>query len=285
MKSKISTILLIFVFILGLSLVLYPSLSDYWNTLHASRSVSKYVQEVSNLDKEEYNEILLQAIKYNFELPNRNNSFALSEKQKEEYENLLNVGGNGIMGYIEIPDIDVELPIYHGVEERVMQVAAGHLEWSSLPVGGESAHCVISGHRGLPSAKLFTNLDKLTEGDTFYIKVLDETLTYRVDRILIVEPKETKDLLIENGKDYCTLVTCTPYGINTHRLLVRGERVKNNELTGEARVTADAYRIETLIVAPILAVIFFAVTIPLILIRDRINKLKYKKNLKNKEIC
>lgn len=285
MKSKISTILLILVFILGLSLVLYPFVSDYWNTLHASKSVSKYVHEVSKLDKEEYNEILQQAMKYNAELPSRDNCFVLSEKQKETYESLLNVGGNGIMGYIEIPCINVEMPIYHGIEEQVLQIAAGHLEGSSLPVGGENAHCVIIGHRGLPSAKLFTNLDKLAEGDTFQLKILDETLTYKVDRILIVEPEETKDLLIENGKDYCTLVTCTPYGVNTHRLLVRGERVKNDELIGEARVSADAYRIETLIVAPILTAILLAVVLPLMLIVDRIIQFRHKKNLKNKENC
>ena len=151
--------------------------------------------------------------------------YALTEEQKERYEKLLNVSGDGIMAYIEIPKIGCRLPIYHGTKESALQIAAGHLEWSSLPVGGESAHCVISGHRGLPRAKLFTDLDKMEEGDQFFITVLNKRLTYEVDQIQVVEPEEVEDLAIEKGKDYVTLVTCTPYAINTHRLLVRGHRI------------------------------------------------------------
>ena len=163
------------------------------------------------------------------------------------------------MGYVEIPEINCSLPIYHGTEESVLQIAVGHIEWSSLPVGGESSHCVISGHRGLPSAKLFTNLDKLVVGDTFLFRVLDETLTYEVDQILIVEPQEVSALTIREGEDLCTLVTCTPYGINTHRLLVRGHRVENAETARTIRVTADAMQVEPLIVAPMVAAPMLAV--------------------------
>ena len=180
--------------------------------------------------------------------------YLLSDEQKAEYDRLLDVSGLGVMGYIEIPSIDCSLPIYHGTEESVLQIAVGHLKWSSLPVGGESTHCVLSGHRGLPSAKLFTNLDKLQAGDIFLLRVLDEVLTYEVDQILIVEPQETGALRIEKGKDYCTLVTCTPYGINTHRLLVRGHRIDNIEEAKTVRVTADAIQIEPLLVAPVVAI-------------------------------
>ena len=206
------------------------------------------------LDNASYDAIWDAARQYNRNLCSRSNSFFLSEEQKAEYERLLDISGQGIMGYIEIPEIDVSLPIYHGTEDPVLQVAVGHLEWTSLPVGGESTHCVLSGHRGLPSAKLFTNLDKLREGDTFLLRVLDETLTYEVDQILIVEPQDTAALEIVEGQDYCTLVTCTPYGINTHRLLVRGHRIDNIEEAKTVRVTADAIQIEPLLVAPVVAI-------------------------------
>ena len=190
----------------------------------------------------------------------------MSEEQKKQYEQLLNVSGDGIMGYIEIPSINCSLPIYHGTQESVLQIAVGHIEWSSLPVGGASSHCVVSGHRGLPSAKLFTNLDELSKGDTFMLRVLDEVLTYEVDQILIVEPQETGALQIEEGKDYCTLVTCTPYGINTHRLLVRGHRIDNIEEAKTIRVTADAIQIEPLLVAPVVATPILLLLIILLLL-------------------
>ena len=258
-KSVVSTVMLILVFFLGLSLVLYPSVSDYWNSLHQSRAIATYAEEVSGLDTGRYEQLWAETVDYNRTLRDRDNAFLLSETQKAAYDGLLNVGGNGVMGYIEIPTIGVSLPIYHGTDEGVLQIAVGHIEWTSLPVGGESSHCVISGHRGLPSAKLFTNLDKLVVGDTFLFRVLDETLTYEVDQILIVEPQEVSALTIREGEDLCTLVTCTPYGINTHRLLVRGHRVENAETARTIRVTADAMQVEPLIVAPMVAAPMLAV--------------------------
>lgn len=252
-KGNFITILLVLILLAGLSLLLYPSVSDYWNSLHQTRAIATYAEEVANLNQDQYDEIWAAAESYNASLTDRDNAYLLSDAQKEEYERLLNVSGLGVMGYIEIPSIDCSLPIYHGTEESVLQIAVGHLEWSSLPVGGESTHCVLSGHRGLPSAKLFTNLDKLQAGDIFMLRVLDEVLTYEVDQILIVEPQETGALRIEEGKDYCTLVTCTPYGINTHRLLVRGHRIENVKEANKARVAADAIQIEPLIVAPAIA--------------------------------
>lgn len=257
MKKKSNnyiTVILLLAFIVGLSLLLYPTVSDYWNSLHQSKIIASYAEEVANLDDDKYNDLWLAADDYNASLLERDNTYLLSDEQKAEYYRLLDVSGIGIMGYIEIPEISCSLPIYHGTDDTVLQIAIGHIEWSSLPVGGESTHCVLSGHRGLPSAKLFSNLDRLKEGSLFMIRVLDEVLTYEVDRILIVEPQETSALQIVEGEDYCTLVTCTPYGINTHRLLVRGHRIENIEEAKTARVTADAIQIEPLLVAPIVAV-------------------------------
>ena len=253
MKKHLSTIFLFLIFFLGLSLLLYPTFSDWWNSMHQSRAISTYSEAVATMDNEKYDEIWSAAWEYNRSLIDRPNDYLLSEEQKVQYEALLDIGQNGIMGYIEIPKIDVTLPVYHGTEESVLQVAIGHLEWTSLPVGGESSHCVVSGHRGLPSAKLFTDLDKMEVGDTFLLRVLDEVLTYEVDQILIVEPQETKALMIEEGKDLCTLVTCTPYGINTHRMLVRGHRVENAKVATVRRITADGVQIEPVIVAPFVA--------------------------------
>ena len=267
-KGNFLNILLVLVFLVGLSLLLYPSVSDYWNSFHQTRAIATYSEEVANLENEQYDEIWEAAQQYNRSLTERGNAYVLSEEQKEAYEKLLDVSGLGVMGYIEIPEIDVSLPVYHGTEESVLQIAVGHLEWSSLPVGGESTHCVLSGHRGLPSAKLFTNLDKLTEGDIFLLRVLDEVLTYEVDQILIVEPQETGALRIEEGKDYCTLVTCTPYGINTHRLLVRGHRIENQANAASIRVTADAMQIEPVIVAPIVAAPLLLCLMLWVLLRD-----------------
>ena len=252
MKNKISTILLAVFFLAGLSLLLYPTVSDYWNSLHSSRAVAAYDENIRGLNEETYQQILTDTREYNRLLFEKNVGFALSPELKSRYSGLLDIGENGIMGYIEIPNIKVSLPIYHGTDESILQIAVGHLNWSSLPVGGESTHCVLSGHRGLPSAKLFTNLDKLVAGDTFVIRVLNEALTYEVDQILIVEPQEVESLKIEKGKDLCTLVTCTPYGINSHRLLVRGHRIETVNSTS-VRVTSDAIRIEPLVVAPIVA--------------------------------
>ena len=272
MRKHLSTILLVFILLIGLSLLLYPSVSDYWNSFHQTRAIATYAENVAKLDNNQYDRLWEDARAYNRTLGLRSNPYYLSEEQKAEYERLLDVSGLGVMGYIEIPEIDVSLPIYHGTEESVLQIAVGHLEWTSLPVGGESTHCVLSGHRGLPSAKLFTNLDKLREGDTFLLRVLDEVLTYEVDQILIVEPQETAALQIEEGKDYCTLVTCTPYGINTHRLLVRGHRIDNIEEAKTVRVTADAVQIEPLLVAPIVAIPMLLILLVLLLLPRRRRK-------------
>ena len=266
MKRHGTTIILLIVLIAGLSLLLYPTFSDWWNSMHQSRAVASYVEKVANMEEDEYVHLWEEAWEYNRSLAERPNGYSLNEEQKEIYRHLLDISGLGIMGYIEIPNIDVTLPIYHGTDEAVLQIAVGHLEWTSLPVGGEGSHCVISGHRGLPSAKLFTNLDKLVEGDLFVIRVLDEILTYEVDQILIVEPSQTENLLISQNKDLCTLVTCTPYGVNSHRLLVRGHRVENQEEAAAIRVTADAMQIEPLIIAAIIAfVILFVLLIGLLI--------------------
>ena len=269
MRKHLSTIVLLFILFIGLSLLLYPTASDYWNSFHQTRAIATYAENVANLDNNQYDQLWEDARAYNQALPFRSNPYYLSEEQRAEYESLLDVSGLGVMGYIEIPEMDVSLPIYHGTEESVLQVAVGHLDWTSLPVGGESTHCVLSGHRGLPSAKLFTNLDKLREGDTFLLRVLDEVLTYEVDQILIVEPQETAALRVVEGKDYCTLVTCTPYGINTHRLLVRGHRVDNVEQAKTIRVTADAVQIEPLLVAPIVAIPMLLILLVLLLLPRR----------------
>lgn len=266
-KGTFSNILLVIVLIAGLSLMLYPSFSNWWNSSRQTQVITRYAEAVASLDDEEYEPILESARKYNADLLTRFNSYLLEGDLEQRYWQELNFSGDGIMGYVEIPGINVMLPIFHGTEETVLQRAIGHLEWSSLPTGGESTHCVISGHRGLPSAKLFTDLDQMVVGDYFLIHVLNETLTYEVDQIRIVYPDETEDLLIQEGKDLCTLFTCTPYGINTHRLLVRGRRVDNLEEAQVVRVTADAVIIEKLVVAPfvlapILLVMFIILLIP-----------------------
>lgn len=270
-KNNFITVLLVLILLAGVSLLLYPSLSNYWNSMHQTRTIASYAENVANLDNQRYDELWKAARKYNQSLASEKNGFQLSDSRRQQYEQLLDVTGTGIMGYIEIPEINVSLPIYHGTEDAILQVAVGHLEWSSLPVGGMSTHCVLSGHRGLPSAKLFTNLDKLQEGDTFVLRVLDEVLTYEVDQILIVEPQEINALQIEKGKDYCTLVTCTPYGINTHRLLVRGHRIENPE-ESSIRVTADAIQIEPMLVAPIVAIPILLMLLILLLIPKKPRK-------------
>lgn len=252
-KRGWTTVLLVFILLAGVVLLLYPPVSDYWNSFHQSQVIANYAEEIHNIDDDRYDELINSAQAYNETLLSRTNEYLLNDEQKEQYESLLNVSGVGAMGYIEIPSIGCTLPIYHGTSNAVLQIAVGHLEWTSLPVGGENTHCVLSGHRGLPSAKLFTDLDKMVVGDLFMLRILDEILTYEVDQILIVEPHETDALLIEPEKDYCTLVTCTPYGVNTHRLLVRGHRVENVEIAKKIRITADAIQIEPLLVAPIVA--------------------------------
>ena len=268
-KNRITTVLLALVFLAGLSLLLYPTVSDYWNSFHASRAVAAYAQEVADLNGAEYDRLLEAAPAYHPPAAQRSNTIARTGAEQEEYQSRLNMDGTGIMGYIEIPNIKLSLPIYHGTEESVLQIAVGHLDWSALPVGGEGTHCVLSGHRGLPSAKLFTNLDQLREGDTFTLRVLDEVLCYEVDQIRIVEPQDTAALLPEPGQDLCTLVTCTPYGVNTHRLLVRGHRIETPDSADAIRVTSDAMQIEPILVAPAVGVPLVLLAVAILLLSDR----------------
>jgi len=255
MKSKWMTIVLILVMVAGLSLLLYPSFASYWNTNHATRTIATYSEDISVLKEDRITEIWQNAVEYNKNFRGGGGAGGtLTEEQLAAYNALLNIGDTGMMGFIDIDCLNVSLPIYHGTSEGVLQVAAGHLDWTSLPVGGEGTHCVISGHRGLPSAKLFSDLDKLHEGQTFTLTVLDTVLTYEIDQIRIVEPENISDLVIVPGKDYCTLLTCTPYGVNTHRLLVRGHRITTPENSLGARVTSEAMQIEPLIVASLMAV-------------------------------
>ena len=273
-SDVIITVFLILVLVIGLSLLIYPSFSNAWNQIHQTHAIEGYAELVSVLDNQQYEEIWQAAIDYNRTLAEESSVGELSQEEYAVYEKLLLVGGQQVMGYVEIPSIHVELPLYHGTSEAVLQVAIGHLEWTSLPTGGESTHCVVSGHRGLPSARLFTDLDKLVVGDHFMLHVLDETLTYEVDQIRIVEPYETDDLRIQEGKDLCTLVTCTPYGINSHRLLVRGHRVENLAEAVTVRVTADAVIVEKLVVAPFVLAPILLVMLVWLLVATR----KRKKN-------
>ncbi|MCH5191551.1 MAG: class C sortase [Oscillospiraceae bacterium] len=226
-KNRITTFIVVIILLAGLSLLLYPTVSDYLQTLAHRRVIAEYLSNIEEMDDTSYDELLEEALAYNAELADHHGSLlVLNEEKMQQYESLLDVTGTGMMGYIQIPSIDVSLPIYHGSSDEVLRVGVGHLSGSSLPVGGETAHTLLSGHRGLPSAVLFTHLDRLQEGDTFTLRVLRETFTYEVDQITVVEPHEVNSVKMEAGKDYCTLVTCTPYGVNSHRLLVRGHRIE-----------------------------------------------------------
>lgn len=257
MRKHMSTIIAILVFITGLSLLLYPTVSNYWNSLHQSRVVANYSDTMAKLSKQDKQAEIDRAVEYNSGLINNGGRFTPSDSELSEYKSLLNADGTGMMGYITIPKIGINLAIYHTVDESVLQVGVGHLEGSSLPVGGSGTHCVLSSHRGLPSAKLFTELDRMKKGDVFYLHVYDRVLAYQVDNIAIVEPNDYGLLEIEEGKDLCTLFTCTPYGINTHRLLVRGHRVEN--VMDEKNLTADAARVNPLVVASIIGLILYGI--------------------------
>lgn len=272
MKKRLSNIILILMFVIGLSLLLYPTLSDYWNSIHQSQAIQSYVNNVAEIDDNTYEQMIENAKRYNARLADSEQSMVLSEEEVADYNSQLDVSGDGLMSYIEIPSLDCMLPIYHGTGEAVLQIAIGHIEGTSLPVGGEDTHCVLSGHRGLPSAKLFSNLDQLAEGDYFMIRTLDETLTYEVDQIRIVLPDELEDLKVIKGEDLCTLVTCTPYGINSHRLLVRGHRTENLEDSFDIRITADAMQIDPAIVAPVLAIPVLLVLLVWLLVHYRKRK-------------
>ncbi len=258
LKQNWTTFLLVFILLIGLSLLLYPTVSDYWNSFHQSKAVAAYVEKVEDMSQEETDKMLEAARAYNQTLPQGViPDLNLSAEQKSTYNQVLNVTDAGIMAYVEIPKLNTTMPIYHGTDDAILQVAIGHIPGTSLPVGGKGTHAVISGHRGLPSAKLFTDIDQLVEGDTFLIQVMDETLTYEVDQIRTVTPDDVSALAIDPKQDYVTLVTCTPYGVNTHRLLVRGHRIANQE--NAARVTSEASQVKPLMVAPFLAIFIFIV--------------------------
>lgn len=265
-KRDYSNILLVLIFFIGLSVLLYPTISDYWNSKVQSRAIVDYEAMLQSMTPEDYSDVFAAADSYNQQM--RQVSFPLMYyDQVPGYDDILNVTGNGIIGYVTIDKIRVELPIYHGTSEAVLNVAAGHVQGSSLPVGGESTHAVLSAHRGLPSARLFTDLDKLEVGDVFTITVLDRLLTYQIDQILIVKPNEVEELYVKEGEDHCTLVTCTPYGINTHRMLVRGTRVDTPEQKKNIYVTTDAYRIDSLILTPIVAAPMLLILLIVLLVR------------------
>ena len=276
LKKHWSTLLLLMILLAGLGLLGYPTFADWWNSFHQSRAIASYAEEVSQIDDADYEKMLKDAHAYNKKLLKKGDSrYLMTDEEREEYNAILNVTGTGIMGYIEIPKINVSLPLYHGTDEAILQTAIGHIEGSSLPVGGIGTHCVVSGHRGLPSAKLFTDLDKLQEGDIAQITVLDEMLTYEVDQIRIVMPNELEDLAIDPKKDYLTLVTCTPYGINSHRMLVRGHRIENPD-AGEVRVTSDATQIEPLHVLPVI----IGVIALLLIISMMVSSYRSKRNIR-----
>ena len=262
-RDKIGILLVLMLFI-GVCGLLYPSVSQYWNSKTQTRVVENYQDILSSLEQADYDEFFQEAEAYNAalaELP----SPLFDYRQLEGYEDTLDV--NGIMGYVIIKKLGVELPIYHGISAEVLNVACGHLEGSSLPVGGERTHCVLSAHRGLPHAKLFTELDKMELGDTFQITVLDRTFTYQVDQIKVVRPDKINDVEIAEGKDYCTLLTCTPYGINSHRLLVRGNRIEN--AAPALYVISDAYRIDSLVATPVVAAPILLILLIVLMIRYR----------------
>ena len=252
LKKHLLTVILVAGLVAGAGLLLYPSVANYWNSFHQTRAIMGYNDAVSEMSQEDYTAILDEAKAYNKRLGKSGIQWNMTDAQKEEYNKMLRIDGTEVMGYISIPKIHVKLPMYHGTEEAVLQTSIGHLEQTSLPVGGKSSHCSVSGHRGLPSARLFTDLDRLKEGDTWTMTILNETVTYEADQIRIVEPEDLSNLGIEKKKDFCTLITCTPYGINTHRLLIRGHRIPNAD--GDANLTADAIQIEPKYIAPFLSI-------------------------------
>ena len=270
-KNK-TNVILVCLMLLGVGLIAYPSVADWVNSYSQSLVIMGYMETVSNMDPEQYQAIIDAAVEYNEKRAETGNIWHLTEEEQAEYESMLNFDLNGVMGYITIPKIDVNLPIHHGTDESVLQRSIGHLPGTSLPIGGQTAHSVLTGHRGLPSAKLFTNLDSLVIGDIFTINVLDETYTYEVDAIHVVLPEDMSYLYMESGKDYCTLVTCTPYGINTHRLLVRGHRIPN--ISGNGKVISEAVVIEPQYVVPFVGIPIVTVFLVITLIHTKKKKEK-----------
>ena len=271
MKKHLSTVLIIFIFFIGLSVLLYPTLSNLINQKNSSRLIQSYDEAVKTMSSVQIEKDLREAREYNKKL---SESISLpAEGGLEGYGSLLNIDGNGVMGYIAFKNINIKLPIYHGTDESILQSGVGHMSQTSLPVGGESTHAVITGHRGLPSAKLFTDLDKVVEGDVFYIYILGEILAYRVDQISVVEPDDTQSLLIVKGKDYVTCVTCTPYGINTHRLLIRGMRVPyESTIAQKGNVSSEADMLDPVLVAPVIAAPVLAALLVILIIKSNRSK-------------
>ena len=275
MRRHKTVIFLTLGFLVGICMLLYPAFSNYWNRKTQSRAIVNYESVLDQLEPEDYSAIFQAAHDYNEAL--RALEFPLRDHEEVPgYYDTLKIEGTSIIGYVKIDKIGVELPIYHGTSDAVLNRGAGHLEGSSLPVGGESTHSVMSAHRGLPSAKLFTDLDRLEMGDTFQITVLDQVLTYQVDQVKVITPREIEDLQIVEGKDYCTLFTCTPYGVNTHRLLVRGIRIETITEKPVIYVANEAYRIEPLLVTP-------AVAAPMLLVFLIHLMVKYREPPKKKE--
>ena len=266
MKNNRIGILLVLMLFVGVCGLLYPSVSQYWNSKTQTRAVENYQEILNSLKPEDYEVYFQEANEYNAAL-NELKSPLIDYRELSGYNAILNVSGNGIMGYISIPKLGVELPLYHGISAEVLNIACGHLEGTSLPIGGESTHCVLSAHRGLPHAKLFTELDKMELGDTFTITVLDRTVTYQVDQIKVVRPDEINDIQIVPGEDLCTLLTCTPYGINSHRLLVRGTRIEN--AAPVLHVTSNAYRIDSLVATPIVAAPILLILLIVLMVKYR----------------
>ena len=281
-SGNASTIILVAIFFVGLCVLLYPTISDFWNEKRQSQAIVNYDDLIVDLTPEDYSAHFEKADAYNQKIRNMSFPFLNYKNIAEEYYDILDVNGDGMMGYITIEKIKVQLPIYHGTSDKVLNTAVGHVEGSTLPVGGKSTHAVLSAHRGLPSAKLFTNLDKVEVGDIFTIRILDRTITYQVDQILIVLPHETDDLNIVAGEDYCTLVTCTPYGINTHRMLVRGTRIENIEPDRVINVITEAYQIDPLLVTPAVAAPMLGILLIALIVKSR-NPGKNKKKAKKTE--
>ena len=271
MKKNKTTIIMLLFFFMGLSVLLYPSISNLYNKKFQSKAIVDYENILDNYDKDKYDEMLNQAEEYNRKL--KKLEYPLSTYNTiKNYEDILNIDNNGMMGYLTIDKIKVELPIYHGTSSKILSRAVGHLEGTSLPIGGTGTHSVLSAHRGLPSSTLFTDLDKLEKGDTFTITMLDRVLTYEVDNIVIVDPDEVDDLKIDDNEDYVTLLTCTPYGINTQRLLVRGRRIDNAK--AKTYVTTEAFKINSLIVIPLVAIPIILILLLIIVFKPTTNNKK-----------
>ncbi|SFQ32689.1 sortase A [Butyrivibrio proteoclasticus] len=282
LKKQLPNLIFGVIFLVGVAIFLYPSVSNYVNSIHQSRAINSYDESISTMSQEDYTKFWQAAYEYNKELAAKPMNFTLSDEELTEYNKILDPTGTGVIGYIEIENIGVNLPIYHGTEESVLQVGIGHLEGTSFPTGTSSTHVVLSGHRGLPSSRLFTDLDQMIVGDTFLLHIMDQTFAYQVDKISIVLPEEVTGLAIVDGEEYVTLVTCTPYGVNTHRLLVRAKRVDYNEET-KLIVPADATRYGTLMIAPFIGAPMLLIAFIVFMVMTRKPKAKNSKKLRLKD--